>query len=144
MAPAVPASKAGQQAYLNKYRQLHAQGLLGAGLVTVAAFLLLALAVQRAHAVACVSAWLLAEAIFHAWFRRHARRIAAQPARHRPQDESEFYEKFQQFVLDAPSIRQYTTLERCISRWFGDVPFDDIKRDNVAELFAYGFWYRTR
>lgn len=62
-------------------------------------------------------------------------------------DPSECYALFQQFMA---FTRSRPCEERCaacyayLSTWFRGAPLDNIKQGNMEELFAYGFFYRTR
>ena len=35
-------------------------------------------------------------------------------------------------------------MQTMMQKWHWGVPLDQVKRGNVADLMAYGFWYRSR
>eukprot|EP00955_Chlamydomonas_euryale_P034206 349715-Chlamydomonas_euryale.AAC.18 len=37
----------------------------------------------------------------------------------------------------------FAVLQKMLRKWFKEVPLEDIKRGNVADLLCYGFWYRV-
>jgi hypothetical protein len=46
------------------------------------------------------------------------------------------------FIESGPSIARHTTVGELLKQWFGNVKDSEIKRDNVADLLAYGFFFR--
>lgn len=41
-------------------------------------------------------------------------------------------------------MQSFVPLTDVLRRWFGEVPLDDIKSGNLAELMSYGFLYKRR
>ncbi len=46
------------------------------------------------------------------------------------------------FMASSRHVASHTTIGELLKCWFGNVKESDIKRDNVADLLCYGFWYR--
>lgn len=34
--------------------------------------------------------------------------------------------------------------QEMLTSWFGEVPFEEIREGNVADLITYGFWYKSQ
>ncbi|KAG2483256.1 hypothetical protein HYH03_017854 [Edaphochlamys debaryana] len=117
-------------------------------LAAVAAALALAAAVGWRLAAA-VGGWHLlvltaaAEAGFLLFYRRRYAALNEQPARHAPSNHdalTAFNRLLQvcQFFSDKIDARVY------LSTWFCGADYRLIRRGNVADLIAYGFWYMSR
>ena len=65
--------------------------------------------------------------------------LSYNPVKHRPlaHDPSAVFER----VVD--HLKQFQDIRRFLSVWFRGAKFSEIKRDNVAEMIAYAFWYKT-
>jgi hypothetical protein len=65
--------------------------------------------------------------------------LSYNPVKHRPlsHDPSAVFER----VVE--HLKQFQDIRRFLSVWFRGAKFSEIKRDNVAEMIAYAFWYKT-
>jgi hypothetical protein len=129
---------AGYRARLASLHSRAAGGLLLAGgALALAAAAALLLLLPRAWPV-----WLAVEGLFLAiWYRRKRAldRVdtSAVPAGHCA------LAALGRFRDSVPVIsRNYNSYDM-VSMWFHGAPFEAIKRENVRELLAYGFGYRT-
>ena len=46
--------------------------------------------------------------------------------------------------LGGAQVGKYICIKQMISTWFWDAPIEAIKKENVADLLQYGFWYHSR
>lgn len=76
-------------------------------------------------------------------FFRKAARLNRVPAQHMP-TEHDGWTHFEKFLDTGREGSRYTDITDILSRWFGGVPFSEIKRDNAADLLTYGFFYKSR
>ncbi|KAF6261351.1 hypothetical protein COO60DRAFT_1699898 [Scenedesmus sp. NREL 46B-D3] len=100
-------------------------------------------------ALAITAAWLAAEVAFYlVWYlpayRRHNARCNAHksPAAQSTDECHALFKRFMAFSRSQPCQLEF--LQQYLSTWFRGADPQDIKRGNMEELFAYGFFYRTR
>lgn len=95
------------------------------------------------YRVQLAAALALAEAAFFfaVWRPRHAA-LSAAPAKHEPENfnPEQLFRRFIQFCRELP---QGVDFQGYVSGWFLNAPYELIKRDNVVEFLAYGFYYRS-
>eukprot|EP00877_Chromochloris_zofingiensis_P001901 jgi/Chrzof1/11711/Cz06g06140.t1 len=100
----------------------------------------------RQFVLAATGGIILVEVLFYfLYYRRRYLKWNAQPDVHAP-SHVEALRLFERFIrlqtddLDSSTldIKSYLTV------WFNDAAYEDIKRGNIEELMAYGFWYKTR
>ena len=51
---------------------------------------------------------------------------------------------YDEFIVHQKKISGYISLTDMIRTWFWHAPLDQIKRDNIADLILYGFFYKSR
>ena len=51
---------------------------------------------------------------------------------------------FDEFVVHQKRLANYISIEKMLQSWFYRAPLNQIKKGNLAELLAYGFWYKSR
>jgi hypothetical protein len=100
-------------------------------------------------ALAITAAWLAAELAFYfCWYLPAYRRWNTRCNAHKSsaaQSTDECYALFRRFMAFSRSQPcQLEFLQQYLSTWFRGAAPDEIKRGNMEELFAYGFFYRTR
>eukprot|EP00882_Tetradesmus_deserticola_P032268 GHRQ01036541.1.p1 GENE.GHRQ01036541.1~~GHRQ01036541.1.p1 ORF type:complete len:237 (-),score=64.32 GHRQ01036541.1:50-760(-) len=100
-------------------------------------------------ALAIAAAWLAAEVAFYlCWYlpayrRWNARCNAHKSAAAQSTDECHaLFKRFMEFSRSQPCQLEF--LQQYLSTWFRGAAPEQIKRENMEELFAYGFLYRTR
>jgi hypothetical protein len=100
-------------------------------------------------ALAMTAAWLAAELAFYLFwylpaYRRWNARCNAQqsPAAKNTDECYALFRRFMAFTRGQPCQLEF--LQQYLSTWFRGAAPDEIKRGNMEELFAYGFFYRTR
>eukprot|EP00882_Tetradesmus_deserticola_P020953 GHRQ01022646.1.p1 GENE.GHRQ01022646.1~~GHRQ01022646.1.p1 ORF type:complete len:177 (+),score=33.39 GHRQ01022646.1:460-990(+) len=73
------------------------------------------------------------------WYYRY-KLLSYQPLKHRPlsHDPVSSFEKAMAHLKVSADIKHF------LSIWFHGAAFEDIKRENVADLLAYAFFYKTR
>eukprot|EP00877_Chromochloris_zofingiensis_P001902 jgi/Chrzof1/11712/Cz06g06150.t1 len=89
---------------------------------------------------------MLTEVLFYfLYYRRRYLKWNAQPDVHAP-SHLEALRLFQRFIKLETDDPEASTLDivSYLTVWFKDAAIEDIKRGNVEELMAYGFWYKTR
>lgn len=55
---------------------------------------------------------------------------------------SEAVQNFERFVALAVSHRDFIDMEEYANSWFCGASFEEVWRENMADLLSYGFWYR--
>jgi hypothetical protein len=99
-------------------------------------------------ALATTAAWLIAELAFYlCWYLPAYRRWNARcnarssPAAQNTAECHALFKRFMAFTRGQPCQLEF--LQQYLSTWFRGAAPEDIKRGNMEELFAYGFFYRT-
>jgi hypothetical protein len=87
----------------------------------------------------CLAAYAVAELWFVRHYHRRARELNQQPTPHKPAGcdgaaNSAAYMRLSQY---------FKFSDKYLSPWFLGAPMEAIKRENVLDLLAYGFWYST-
>jgi hypothetical protein len=85
---------------------------------------------------ACAGAWILIEAIF--WIVQRLRYHKLNDV-NRPLPTDDVRQRIRQFHTLASVI----DMREFLSGWFSNVPFEMLRRDNVLDFVAYGFWYAS-
>lgn len=95
----------------------------------------------RFHVAALIA---LVEAVFYfAWFRRRYKELNTPPEVHAPNKvEAEIL--WGRFIHLLQTFPDEVKIEDYLSVWFRGAEYSNILRENVEELVAYGFWYKTR
>eukprot|EP00879_Flechtneria_rotunda_P025127 GHRR01026686.1.p1 GENE.GHRR01026686.1~~GHRR01026686.1.p1 ORF type:complete len:484 (+),score=129.44 GHRR01026686.1:291-1742(+) len=81
----------------------------------------------------------LSEAIFAIVYYYRYLLLSYQPVKHRPLS----HDPWVAFNRAMEHLREYADIKHFLSIWFHGAPYEDIKRENVADLIAYAFWYKT-
>ena len=142
--PTTTAPAAGNAMQPRSRRNAHA--LIAIALVTFSALAWLAVATLVAlwpYKLRIAAAVLVLETAFHflVWRPRYHKFNVA-PELHEPADfdADQLFARFMRFVNELP---QGVDFQGYLRGWFLGARWEDIKRDNVVEFMAYGFWYRT-
>ena len=121
-------------------------GLIAVALVTFSVLASLAVATFLALwpfrvFIACAIVALETAFYLFVWRPRY-RKFNEQPKKHEPQefDADALFARFMRFINELP---QGVDFQGYLRGWFQGARWEDIKRDNVVEFVAYGFWYRT-
>ncbi|WIA11764.1 hypothetical protein OEZ85_011858 [Tetradesmus obliquus] len=73
------------------------------------------------------------------WYYRYLM-LSYQPVKHRPLS----HDPVSSFKKAMAHLKLFADIRHFLSIWFHGAPLEDIKRDNVADLLAYAFFYKTR
>lgn len=68
----------------------------------------------------------------------------ATPAAENPAECHALFQRFMAFSRKAPYEERCAVCRTYLSTWFKGAALEDIKQENMEELLAYGFFYRTR
>jgi len=140
---AVPPASARRDAPVACVRGLAARLQASGWLVALA--ILLALATCAAAALhhlgprRLLAAALAGEWIFGAWYCRRARQLSRAPCASVPANYDA--DRVVAAYLDQSLFFRFN--ERYATPWFMDTPLHLVARGNLADLLAYGFWYKT-
>jgi hypothetical protein len=77
------------------------------------------------------------------WLARYRELNRCCPQRARPRDHDAL-QHFAAFLALNQQLAGEADIEGYLRTWFMGAPLADIRRGNVEELFAYGFFYDTR
>ncbi|GLC45146.1 hypothetical protein PLESTM_001693400 [Pleodorina starrii] len=84
-----------------------------------------------------------AEAAFFVYYRRKYELLNAQPLRHAP-ERHDALAAFNRLLQVCRFFQHKIDARVYLSTWFCGADYRLIRRDNVADLIAYGFWYMSR
>ncbi|GLC42878.1 hypothetical protein PLESTM_001392800 [Pleodorina starrii] len=121
-------------------------------LVRMAAAVVLFAAAAAAVAAAVVWAlglrtlvvlWVAAEAAFAVYFRQRYSALNAQPLRHAPESHDPL-RAFNRLLEISQHSSYVLDVQDYLSCWFCGADPRVIRQDNLADLIAYGFWYKSR
>lgn len=107
--------------------------------------LLLALAVGAILVTlpAAWPAWLVAEAVFLAVWVARKRALDRTPVPFVPPAGHDALETFKRFSRSLPVVSRDSGSYDLVGRWFDNAPQASIRRQNVRDLLAWGFGYRS-
>mmetsp|Transcript_23683 Transcript_23683/g.51983 ORF Transcript_23683/g.51983 Transcript_23683/m.51983 type:complete len:595 (+) Transcript_23683:246-2030(+) len=126
-----------------KLRSMYLRGAAAAilALAAVAAMSIIALVFLW---ILLIPAYVLLEIAFVFYFMHKHRQLNKQPQPHMPPPPYNPRDVFDRFIYEQHKVSKYLCIKEMMQKWFWNVPYEQIKRGNVADLLVYGFWYKSR